>query len=735
MPGPYVHMAVADHVARLMSDSTKWPQGALPVLDGPLPKELAAIANRHKKYYALGAVGPDLFFFLPDFRRICILGQQFRIANSLIGVGEILERAYENLDEYILTKWERYFGPGNENVDEALSRMTGDLTTVVSDILGGFSSLLSTVVMDVASQSKDWWGNFSLGLNKGYDNQDFFWSDMLHYRKTSRFGAALWTLADQTVDPEVADRLRAYALGYITHLATDTTGHPFVNEKSGGPFRSHWQRHHLVENHMDAHTYDVDHGTDPGYSMMAESALHYRISFEDDGRDGQFPLPEYWNAPRMGTLRELYVRRRHLDLDSKMPAELAKLLFDAMDLTYDTASQSSVQGFPRTTPDIIKGADGRPQPEAIQLAYDLLFRYLKFSTLDGFRHEKPSPPDLIPNWDFPILTDPHDDPPGEGDHDTDWLSKILRILRFIRWLVAVAIWFATIIPAILLDVATYVPRLIAYYSIELPLYYMIKAERAILVMTGYFHPLRDEIDPALVQLGNNNRALYLKLLLAIDNVLFVEPDDAFSTLMPIAENLPDPNYPHGIPRDEDNEPIEYHAPWNYPSSPTELPSTFAGPYASGSLPHILLENHIAGNQGLRSNFEEALTPADTDNISQGNVNAGNHLGDPVNFSAYLIWQLTRTNFSTIAGVTRITDWNLDSDRGYAYKCWDWNRHDKTEGLLLDKDGHGYVKPCTPPPQSEEVAPPGHCPPADKSPYDSKQPLKIFYLDQEDPHCQ
>src|ERR1051325_941795 len=108
MPGPYVHMAVADHVARLMSDSMKWPQGVLPVLDGPSPKELAAIAHRHKKYYALGAVGTDLFFFLPDFRRLCIAGHQVQIANSLIGVGEFLETAYENLDEYILTKWERY---------------------------------------------------------------------------------------------------------------------------------------------------------------------------------------------------------------------------------------------------------------------------------------------------------------------------------------------------------------------------------------------------------------------------------------------------------------------------------------------------------------------------------------------------------------------------------------------------------------------------------------------------
>src|SRR2546430_63983 len=84
--------------------------------------------------------------------------------------------------------------------------------------------------------------------------KDFFWSDMLHYRKTYEFAQRLWTNAD-------TPQKQAFALGWICHCATDVTGHSFVNSKCGGPYRTHWQRHHLIENHMDCSAYDSQHGS------------------------------------------------------------------------------------------------------------------------------------------------------------------------------------------------------------------------------------------------------------------------------------------------------------------------------------------------------------------------------------------------------------------------------------------------------------------------------------------
>src|SRR5947209_15501047 len=49
----------------------------------------------------------------------------------------------------------------------------------------------------------------------------------------------------------------AFALGWMSHLATDVAGHCFVNEKCGGPYRLHWQRHHLIENRSEEHTSEL----------------------------------------------------------------------------------------------------------------------------------------------------------------------------------------------------------------------------------------------------------------------------------------------------------------------------------------------------------------------------------------------------------------------------------------------------------------------------------------------
>lgn len=684
-----------------------------------LPKDLAALAAEHPNYYALGAIGPDLFFFLPDFRN--------HLASPLIGVMHFLDDIYEKLDTWVLEDWERYIGPISENIDEALSRLTGDLSTTVNTILGDLGSLLTNALIDLVAQSHDWWGLFSLGLNVGYDNKDFFWSDMLHYRKTSVFANSLWTLADQVAVSGIEDadlwsqRLKAYALGYITHVATDTTGHAFVNEKCGGPFRTHWQRHHLIENHIDARTWDDAFGTDTFYNMFTESALHYLIAFNDDGGAARSRPTDY--DPMDNTIRGLYVRKRHLDLDSEMPELLATLIFDSMDRAYNTSGQAANHGITRTSPDIIPGGDGRPEVETIQETYLTLFRYLKFSTLDGFSHEKPQPPDVFPNLDFPQLTDPHDDEPGEADDDMSFWDWVLAILRFIFWLVAVAVWLATILPTILLDLGTYPFRVIAYYTIELPLFLMIKAERLVMVMTGYFHPMADEIDTGLIQIGNNNHGNFLQVLSAVDDVL----GTGLEIRTPTAEPVPDRQYPHQTKFEEsgilntvlNKSSDEYHHPWDYPETPVEICHSFAGPFQAGDLPNVLLDGNMPVNEPLVAKFSAAANPQNTDAISFAEVTANHNMGDPVNFSSFLIWQLTRKDLAK-----NVPDWNLDADRGYGYKCWDWNRPLKpnADNTLIDTEGHPYLAPCTPPPQSE------------KRTHNPKEPLKIHYLDKDDPGC-
>lgn len=54
----------------------------------------------------------------------------------------------------------------------------------------------------------------------------------------------------------------------------------------GGPFRLHWQRHHLVENHMDAFWYLNDSlapKMGDNYPQLTESALYFDIAFDEEG--------------------------------------------------------------------------------------------------------------------------------------------------------------------------------------------------------------------------------------------------------------------------------------------------------------------------------------------------------------------------------------------------------------------------------------------------------------------
>lgn len=718
MPGPYIHIAASDRIAERLARLKGWPRYDRSAGDNENPPEaLARIIRDNNHEYSLGAIGPDLFFFLPDFR-------DPGLANSLIGVLKFLDDFYAKLDEWILTREERYLGPIWENADEAVSRLTGDLSTVVQEDLSKFSALLTTAILVIASQSSDWFGLFSLGLDRGYDNKDFFWSDMLHYRKTSRFGHALWTAAagmeQEALEAGTAagearalgDRLRSYALGYMTHLGTDVTGHAFVNEKSGGPFRTHWQRHHLVENHMDAACYDQDHGSDAHYDMLATSALHYRLLFGDEATR-TLPMDDF----DMSSLRGRYDFKRQLDVDSEMPDEIAELVFRAMGTAYDTgsASAASVNDPSRTTPQIIPDGDGRPDAELIQHTFLLFFRYLKHVTTDGFSSDKPEPPEVFPNLDFPQLTDPQDEAPGASDHDPDFWDILLMVLSFLLWVVEVAVWLATVLPAVILDLGTYGPRVAAYYAIELPLYYMMKAERMVLVMTGYIMPLQDEINLGLVQIGTGTRGLFLEELAAMDDVL-----GGLFDLSATAPNEPAPDrlFPRAIKTDASGMPNEFHAPWRYPDSPQEAGGTIAGPHGPGDLPHQLLEETTAGSQALRSRLERAKTPTETDAIAS-RVSAGNNMGDPVHFSTYLIWQLARTKL--VRGErTRTTDWNLDADRGYGYKCWDWDRCRQAE-VVADQTGHPYLDTKGETPQKKGV---DTVNPA----YDPAVPLEIHYLD-------
>ena len=117
MPGPHIHMSSMRHAAARLSDGFSPPKSGRipsPALPGADPQELARLLTEDQNFASLGAIGPDPFFFLPDFRDIKVGGQQINLSSVLVGVLDFLSDMYDTLDPFI-NKYERYLGPLSAN--------------------------------------------------------------------------------------------------------------------------------------------------------------------------------------------------------------------------------------------------------------------------------------------------------------------------------------------------------------------------------------------------------------------------------------------------------------------------------------------------------------------------------------------------------------------------------------------------------------------------------------------
>jgi hypothetical protein len=746
MPGWYIHLEVARRAAEILprlqagdlTSRTHHQAGAPSSFQGagPTPQELADLIQKYPNYYALGAIGPDIFFFLPDFKG--------KPGNFIAQMAEWVISFYESLDEKVLGPWEDIVGPVEENTTEELSRLTGGLSDEISKIANLASGIMTNAVMDFASRLYDWFGVLGSGVAPAYDDKLFYWSDMFHYRRTNEFArdlfdkAAKFTYdAEGHVQPGRYEPGLAFALGWMTHIGTDVTGHAFVNEKSGGPYRLHWQRHHLVENHMDSFVYNNQRGSQERYNMEAMSALHFWLQFNKDNNyepDYDFfdPLnpanpkhfPEY---PLGNSARDYYDRKKAFDVDSEIPPALAYYLLDTMKKTfYDDHNPANNGGMP-THPMILAaltaGADGRPDLELMHTDFALLYKYIKYTSTDYYKMPKPTPPEVFPNIDPPLPPGSSDDAPGSSDDDWDFWKTLLAIFAWIKYLADWLAYIATILPALVADLGTYPARYVLYL-IEEALYELWKAFRYLLVLEGFVMPEPDEIDLGLVQLGMPSQGPYQGLLATINDVfgglLGDDPNP-----VPLSEPVRDRLYPRqsvrddptliqsivgfvegiaspgcGLPEPDSKWFAEFLRPWEYPLKNNdhsnigmEPAHTRASPHAVGQVPTALFGS-MPGSDDARHQYEEAPTPAATDKLNESKLNEKWNLGDSLNYSLYVIGQLTREGVDPLA----IASFNLDADRGYAYKTWDWDRHDKYIAKYNNDSHFSYPVPCTPPEQ-------------------------------------
>lgn len=492
MPGHFVHIYMARQVAAWLSgqscfnpddvagsgrigsggvdDGVKGP--LLGGLGGLGPERAAEIMERWPKFTALGAVGPDLFFYCQDYSKGAFTEHPFPDDLLMLAMGivyAVRDGGEERMRPLLvllaeanqvfagivrmMIKLESVWGEVVDAYNGSLDAIVSALGGVADDLTGGvvaqakvaIENVLSGVkraVVDEVASSEDFFASFAERTRNGWDERSFAWSDMLHYRKTSQMPRNLLLEAERQFgldgDGDKREQFQAFALGWTCHVAADVIGHSFVNEQAGGPFRTHWQRHHLIENHMDAWVYRQAGaggalprdclGANEVYPDLGESALAFAVGLSGD-------TPAGWERP--GTLPEDPSEARQItDVPCEMPAWLAEGIVRAMISTYcvpgepqpenlggdsfspaSPSSLSALEALVRNAGIAPEALDeplgsiveriawrpagglavprGYPQPWELQVSYQFMLTYYRLAFWGGSALAKPKRPSLV----------------------------------------------------------------------------------------------------------------------------------------------------------------------------------------------------------------------------------------------------------------------------------------------------------------------------------------------------
>jgi len=719
MPGWYIHMDVARKAAQGLPGSSDVSTifGSL----GPSAADIAAIAQSNPAYVALGAIGPDLFFLLPDFKP--------PLGGLLWGAASTVREIYDWLDENFIGPWENEMGPVLDGYGDIANALSGGLIDQIGDIANRAAAFIKEALEIVVIRQADLFALLGSGVPAGFDEQTFFWSDMLHYRQTFRIATRLWQRASEA-DPEWRPRFQAYALGWMAHLGGDVVGHAFVNQKVGGPYRLHWQRHHLVENHMDARVYGSEFGTGSIYNAISCSALHLWLAINPDGssRQDMFqpqPGPTYLSGDE--TPDELD-RKSKWDVDPELPEDLAKFLAETLRDVYTKDLTKAPTGQVACCPTIISELDervpiegnGYPEPEDIDLAHYYMFHYIKAITTDYYTMQPPAAPDPITIAPFPSPPGTGASDPGPGASDPGLLESIwdllLAIFAWLAYLVEVIIWALSVLPSLIAGLTTYAAREVIYELVQLPLYNMWLALHYYLAMTGYVMPLPDEINIGLTRLGSSAAGSWPDTLAALDlvdgglisptanegsgsdvqrdypkDVVADRPVDVspFASISAILSSLTGAGEP--------KIPSEFTRPWQFPdlnqagaAIHSEFARTKASPYQA--LTDVLdFMASMPGSGAARDQLESATSAQETSTRVMTLLASGETLGDPVDYVQYIMARLTRDGVDA----SRVANFNLDADRGYGHLTWDWARLNPAQASKASPNAFkGTVNPVT-----------------------------------------
>jgi hypothetical protein len=545
----------------------------------------------------------DVYDFIENFKRDLLAVVPQPVLDALAAFDEAANAVVTSSST--LTELEQLFGDMKQVVDG----LSATLLEAVKRFVSEFSlfELISHPYRDGVPKGPKPPG-FDVAAQRATDTNEWWWFDAMHYRKTGK-------LAQHLLEKTPRDSpLHLYAIGYLTHVAADTVGHPYVNSISGGPYRSHAQRHKGSENYQDVFNFLAVRGADWNHS-----ALHAFYNFNFTG-----PIDTPNDIP---------------DPFTNLPPDLAKLIADALNDIYEE------DGAP-PRPDYAK----RVTPDDINAAYRLWYRWFKNATDTGTL-PPPVPYSLTAElrevWEQTVdnLGDIGDFLEDAADTAGDLGIWGIFLLLGALILAAVAA-AAALIDAVLGALTTLGSATIRYVAclIYEQLYNAYEMFRLAVAMNGLAFPLQQHLtDPRITHWANPALA-----------------DANGNSVTSILGRLPALKWTvAGLTHNERH--------LVYPPTGPELPTLFTVPasyldktstwYAWGDMTQ---------QPGVLDELLE-LTPDD----DPANNDDGTKLAGLLNDKRLLgnALDLTEAMYDQIIRGKPVPDFNLDGDRAYGYLCW------------------------------------------------------------------
>jgi hypothetical protein len=592
MPGSIVHLVVQQRLPQYLRESKATRYAEL-LLRDPC-----------SRYTAFGSMGPDfLFFSLKEY------------GTPLSDLTNFIFGAYDSLRP-LIEFYETYVEPVKQGLEDALSAAD---QAVFNGLLGQIrqtGQLLVTAaersVEVLVVKKVDLFYPFYPKVQKGAREDSWYWCDYLHYRRTGRFCSNMWKLSQSD------DDLKRYCLGYASHIGTDVAGHPFVNAVVGGPYRTHWHRHKLVENWIDAYARDQ-------YRDSAQTRHCLRLTGRDKYR------PEAISG-------SYYYRLCEFE-DGVLPKKLGTMMLGAMEQTYGGTSG----GIPH--PVRFEFAD-------LDTAYRLWLKWFEMATTIGSAVKPvPVPPPGAATWE--LVTDYTSGLAaiwsgggGGGGGGFSLAGFFAAIWEFLKDL-AESIWYTidwltTHFTDIVLLPWTEALALLKWllYQIERAVWEYCDWLRFMLVLGGYLYPEPEDL-------------LKQPYGLAFINTSYVQtvggPYASFSS------------YPRRQEHHDLFGPMEHHL--FYPGTSQELPSAEPAPVPFyGRLPKAFITGGYPYDPSIEKLFACVGPYGSSDKYTHfvdGNTWNSGQFGSALPFTARLI----RDHMDDLPNL------NLDGDRGYGWKTW------------------------------------------------------------------